>query len=224
MTIRLVITVSGNSVNTHQDDNAAPVERPLTDTSLPTPRMSHPASDRTSILQATAEAETAEGSEGFAQVNPQLAHHMDQLPRNGASVATSATTGLKSSLSNLDGIVQIVNLLTDVCKSRSHLLLSWLMFPQVHPLVKGAWSLVNAAYEIARTQADLDTSIETLIDAMDDSCKLAKEYAPLTGCHSHTDSVVRDLLREVIKGANLVKVYCKKRPKSECVMYRCPFC
>lgn len=84
--------------------------------------------------------------------------------------------------------------------------------------MKGAWSLVSAAYQVARAQADLDTSIEALIDAMNDGCQLAKEYAPLNGRHSQTDSIVRDLLRQVIKGASVVKVYCEKRPKSVSVM------
>lgn len=87
--------------------------------------------------------------------------------------------------------------------------------------MKGAWSLVSAAYQVARAQADLDTSVEALIDAMDDGCRLAKGYAPLNGRHSQTDSIVRDLLREVIKGASVVKVYCEKRPKSVSVTKAC---
>lgn len=80
--------------------------------------------------------------------------------------------------------------------------------------MKGAWSLVSAAYQVARALADLDGNVEALIDAMEDGCKLAKDYAPLNGRYSHTDAVVRDIIREVIKGASIIKVYCEKRPKS----------
>lgn len=79
--------------------------------------------------------------------------------------------------------------------------------------MKGAWSVVNAAYQIARAQADLDQSIVSLIDAMDHACNLAKDYAPLKGRHTRGDSIVRDILREVIKSASVINVYCKTRPK-----------
>lgn len=85
-------------------------------------------------------------------------------------------------------------------------------------MVKGAWSLANAAYETICAQRDLDTSIEALIDTMDDACKLAKKYTPLNGHHSPRDSIVHDILKEVIKGANAVKVYGEKRPKGTSLM------
>lgn len=79
--------------------------------------------------------------------------------------------------------------------------------------MKGTWSLVNAAYSVARAQADLDKSIGALIKSMDDGCKLAKDYAPLKGRNSGTDSITQEILKEVISGANIIKVYCEKRPK-----------
>lgn len=84
--------------------------------------------------------------------------------------------------------------------------------------MKGAWSLVSAVYQVARAQAVLDESIKSLIDAMDDASKLAKDYAPLTGHHLDSDSIVRDILLEIIKGARLVTLYCKMRPSSECYL------
>lgn len=80
--------------------------------------------------------------------------------------------------------------------------------------MKGAWSLVNAAYSVARAQADLDKTIEALIKTMDDGCKLAKDYAPLKGRKPGTDSIAEEILKEVIVGASLIRVYCEKRPKS----------
>lgn len=59
-------------------------------------------------------------SEGLAQVNPQLSSRMDQLEGNGAFVVVAgAAQGLASALSNLDGIVKIVDLLTDVSEIRN---------------------------------------------------------------------------------------------------------
>ena len=87
--------------------------------------------------------------------------------------------------------------------------------------MRGAWSLVSAAYQVARAQSDLDNSILALIDAMDDGCQVARDHAPLKGRHSSSDSVVQDILREIIKSANLVKVYCDKRPKGTCLIGLC---
>lgn len=83
----------------------------------------------------------------------------------------------------------------------------------MHPLVKGTWALVRAVHEIARVQPYLDKRVVALVDAMDTGSKVAKEYAPTKGRHVSKDSVVRDMLREIIEGANIVKVYCEKRPK-----------
>lgn len=80
------------------------------------------------------------------------------------------------------------------------------------PLLRGVWILVDAAYQIVLVQTNLDKHIKTLINLMDDVCGLAKDYTPLKGRHSSSDTVVRDIWKEVIKGANIVKLYCEKRP------------
>lgn len=48
----------------------------------------------------------------------------------------------------------------------------------MHPLVKGVWSLVNAAYQVARAQTELDEHIKGLVDAMNEACALANFHAP----------------------------------------------
>lgn len=88
----------------------------------------------------------------------------------------------------------------------------------MHPIVKGVWALVSATYQVVRAQADLDDQIQALIDAMNDSCKVAKDYAPLNGRRLGSDSIVQDILKEVIKGANLVQLYCEKRPTSAYIL------
>lgn len=80
--------------------------------------------------------------------------------------------------------------------------------------MKVAWSLVSAAYRVACSQADLDNNVQALIDSMDDGCKLANDYPPISRRDSGSDFIVYAILREVIKGASIVKVYCEQRPKS----------
>lgn len=65
-------------------------------------------------LQVTAEASVAEASAGVTKVNPKLAQHLDQVSPDRAGIATNATEGLSSILSNLEGIVKIADLLADV--------------------------------------------------------------------------------------------------------------
>lgn len=90
---------------------------------------------------------------------------------------------------------------------------------QFYPLAKGARSLISAAYHAARVQVDLDESIGALIDAMDDGCTLAKDHAPLKEVHTRSDTIARGILREVIKGAYIIRVFCEQRPESECTRY-----
>lgn len=84
----------------------------------------------------------------------------------------------------------------------------------MYPLVKGALSLVASTHQITRTQADIDDGVGALISAMNTGSELAKKYAPLNGRYSPDDVMFRDMLKEIVKGANIVKVYCKKRPSS----------
>lgn len=48
---------------------------------------------------------------------------------------------------------------------------------------------------------------------MNRGCELAKAHAPLKGRHADSDFVVEEMLREVIRGASIVKVYCENRPQ-----------
>lgn len=80
--------------------------------------------------------------------------------------------------------------------------------------MKGTWSILNSAYQLIHAQADIDQAIRPLIKAINTGTELVKEHAPLKGRYSPDDLIVRDLLREIIKGANVVKVYCEKRPSS----------
>lgn len=86
----------------------------------------------------------------------------------------------------------------------------------MHPLVKGVWTLVNAAYQVAQAQTELDEHIKGLVDAMDEACDLAKIHAPLKGRYKGTDSVVSEILGHVIQGANVISGYCEKRGKCTC--------
>lgn len=129
LTIRLV-TISGNAFNAQPNTLSARDERPsnphLTSTAPSTHETSHlakpSASTQNSTLQDAAEAETAIASDSLAQVNPQLAHRMDQLEGNGVSVVAGAAKGLGSALSNLNGIVQIADLLAEVSETLSPVL------------------------------------------------------------------------------------------------------
>lgn len=80
--------------------------------------------------------------------------------------------------------------------------------------MKGAWSLANSVDKIARAQPDLDKSVGALIHSMNAGSGVAKAYTPTKGRHNSKDSIFRDMLKEIIKGANIVKVYYEKRPES----------
>lgn len=88
------------------------------------------------------------------------------------------------------------------------------MFVQIHPIIKGVWSLVSAVYQVARAQADLDKSIQDLIQEMAEGCALAKEHAPQRRQRPTIDVIIRDILKEVSRSANIVKVYFEKRSSS----------
>lgn len=80
-------------------------------------------------------------------------------------------------------------------------------------MAKAAWSLVNAAHRVARPLAYFDASVGGLINAMNHGCELAKAHPLLKGRHVASDFLVEEILREVIRGACIVKVYCEKRPQ-----------
>lgn len=130
VTIQLVLTVSRGPDDTHQKENITLGEGPPIDARannttlrLDTSTFTTPSvSDGTSILQRTAEAERAKGSEGLTQINSHLAVYSDQLPGGAASFVTSTGARLASAASNLDLIVRFDNLLTDVSERRSFFL------------------------------------------------------------------------------------------------------
>lgn len=210
VTILLVVTISGNpSITSLAERSSNP---PLPNANRPKHAPSRPsrlfASGGKSNRKDAVESEKATGSKSLTQLNTQRVQvTLDPLG-----------TGLASAASDLEEIVRNANLLADVSNTLVYSLFSWLtrhtINLQMHPLAKGAWSLVNAVDELARAQPGLDTSVQALINAIDSSSKLAKENAPLKKRYTFKDSVVRDMLREIIKGAHIVKVYCEKRPES----------
>lgn len=217
--ILLAVTISGNP-------SSIPLtEGPLNDHSAtiihPNYRPSHLstsfASDRNSVLQAPIKSEKATDSENLTQIITRFAQTMPQPLGNVTSIATDVGTGLASTASNLEEIVHNANLLADVSDTLGYSLCAYLTHHslnlQVHPLVKGALSLVNAVDQMARSQPDLDESVEALIAAISAGSQLAKEHVPLKERYTYKDFVVRDMLREIIKGAHIVKVYCEKRPE-----------
>lgn len=118
VTIRLVVTIWGNSVNTHQNDSAAPIEGPSnhrrTNITLPAHRPSHPFTfsvpTRHLTLQATLDADVVEVSESLARVSPDLADYKNPVTGNMASVSDGTMTRLESAVSTLQWIVNFENL------------------------------------------------------------------------------------------------------------------
>lgn len=122
VTIRLVLTISGNPAYTHKNDHAAPTEGPVNDHPVyPTPLVYQPsdpstpsASHRHSILRAATAAESAETK---PRPSPQFA----SLPENEASISTGDAIGLASTVSHLDKMLDITNPRADVSERHSPL-------------------------------------------------------------------------------------------------------
>ena len=85
---------------------------------------------------------------------------------------------------------------------------------QLHPIVKGVFTLVNAVFQVIKAQADLDENVKKLIAEMDDACELAKEHAPLEGVPNSTNPIIRQMLAGVERGAEVIKSYCEQRASS----------
>lgn len=219
ITILLVVTISGDlssipfaegSLNDHLANTIHPNHRPShLSTSF--------ASDGNSILQAPIEYEKATDSENLTQINTRSNEATLHALGNVTSIATDVGTGLASAASNLEEMLHNANLLADVSDTLGYSICAYLTHQslnlQVHPLVKGALSLVNAVDQMTRSQPDLDESVEALIAAISAGSQLAKEHVDLKEKYTSKGSVVRDMLREIIKGAHIVKVYCEKRPE-----------
>lgn len=63
-------------------------------------------------------------------------------------------------------------------------------------------------------EAVLDDRIKQLVEEMTDGCELAREYAPRQGRNDGLSFTFESILKAVIRGANIVKLYCEKRPSS----------
>lgn len=171
-------------------------------------------------LQIQAESRIAEAFARAEKVNPNLASRLDLLSDDRVSAGTDVVKGLASTVWNLQGIVKIIDPLAEVS---AHSCLSPLYVEliesntcwQIHPFVNAAWKLISFAYQVVQAQAILDKSITALIDIMAHNTKLAKHYAPLKGRHMDSDSIVQDILREVLSGASAVFAYCEKRDSGE---------
>lgn len=114
--IRLVVTTWGNLVNPHQNDRAAPTERPSNHsrTNIPLPANKPPVPTRRLTLQATVDAEVAEVSESLARVSPNLADYQNPVTGNMASISNGTMTRLESAVSTLHWIANFENLQTKV--------------------------------------------------------------------------------------------------------------
>ena len=84
--------------------------------------------------------------------------------------------------------------------------------------MKGVWSLLNVAYVMAKQQATLDASVKNLVNALDANCELAKDLAG-NELSEIAESVVGKILKEVLKGASVIKNYCEIRKSSESQNY-----
>lgn len=227
-TLNLIATISGTMPRSQDDAKAESAIRstillrlPGNDSSIPpveskigTPAIpeTHPNLE-TAALSAVEETLTR-----VSHLDLTLAQRVDRLPVQPTT--NDAVKGLASVLSSLDGVMKIADLLAEVktLSLECCLQLTNIFMPQVHPFVKGVWSLVSAAYQVARMQAELDESIKSLIDTMAEACKLSTSFP--AKLYENSDSIARAILKEVIKGASLIKIYCEKRPTSAYEMNR----
>ena len=67
---------------------------------------------------------------------------------------------------------------------------------------------------MAKQQATLDASVKNLVDALDANCELAKDLAG-NELSEIAESVVGKILKEILKGARVIKDYCEIRKSSE---------
>lgn len=126
VTIQLVITVSGHSINTLQKDNAVPASEelasdPFTQTTPLPPAITPSASSLVYVgrptLQTIPDVKIAKSSEGLTQPQPQFGDHTDRLAENGAFDGNTMATGLTSVVSQLEKIINDVNLQDDVSEN-----------------------------------------------------------------------------------------------------------
>lgn len=113
ITLRLVVTISGNPVNAPQNAQTGSNPAPAPDHENASPVASAAPYEQPD-LEAKAEADKENASANLKQVNPKLAPRFDQLPSDATPGAADAVAGLKSVLSNLEGFVKIADVLADV--------------------------------------------------------------------------------------------------------------
>lgn len=166
--LNLIVTISGNALRSQDDADSDPAMRPTILLQLPGNNSSIPPMESNVItpaisetdpnLEANALSAVEETVTRVSRLDLTLAQRIDRLSVQPAT--NDAVKGLASVLSNLDGVMKIVDLLAEVTilSGEGGLQLIILFIPQVHPFVKGVWSLVSAAYQVARMQADLDES------------------------------------------------------------------
>lgn len=130
ISMRLVVTISGNPTTPHQNNNPAPAQQPATDpptnttplTPEPTRLAAPSTSDRSSNSRAITEAETAKGAESLPQTDTNAPQATPQPVGSEVSMAIDTPTGLAVTVSNLEEIVRDSNLRTDVSGNWSRLL------------------------------------------------------------------------------------------------------
>jgi hypothetical protein len=65
--------------------------------------------------------------------------------------------------------------------------------------------------QVTKTQVLLDRSVIQLIEEMDESCRMAREAAPLKERSNHVDKIITQILQQVIQCTYFVKDYCSEQ-------------
>lgn len=116
ITMRLVVTISGNLPITSRNAQIGSSRAPAHELPGPTTLPAHEEQN----VGAKAEADAKNASASLIAVNPKLAPRLDRLSSAQVPGATDAASGLASVLSNLEGFVKIADLLADVRNQSFH--------------------------------------------------------------------------------------------------------
>ena len=65
--------------------------------------------------------------------------------------------------------------------------------------------------QVTKNQVLRDMGVKQLIDEMDESCKMAKEVAPLKERAKHVDKIITRILQQVVQCTYFVKEYCSEQ-------------
>lgn len=123
ITMRVVVTILGNVLDTSQDVQAGSSRAPAHETLSPA---ALPAQYEQLNLEAKAEADAKNASASFTSASSRLTLRTTQLPKAQVPMAPDAVVGLASILSNLDELIMVINLLPDVSIPSFHLEFGWL--------------------------------------------------------------------------------------------------